>query len=187
MAHPLRAIGAAGFMLAAVLLAAPRVSAGQGPAVASDVAVKAAFLFNFAKFTDWPNLPAAAPITTCIVGDDAIAAAFVETVRDQRINGHALPLAPSQDAADWRNCRMLFVGQAEAPRSAAALDGLTSSPVLTVSDSKDFAAASGIIELYVDNGRMRFAINVDAAERAGLRLSSRLLGLARIVRGRHGS
>lgn len=183
MAHRLRVIGSA---LTATLLAAALVSAGQAPTTASDVAVKAAFLFNFAKFAEWPDLPAAAPIVTCIVGDDAIAAAFVDTVGTQRIDGRAMQLATQQDATAWRNCQLFFIGDDEARRSAAGLNRLKSLPVLTVSDSKNFASAGGIIEFYLDNGRMRFAINPDAAERAGLRLSSRLLGLARIVRDSHG-
>ncbi len=70
-------------------------------------------------------------------------------------------------------------------RSAGGLAEIKTLPVLTVSDGKGFSLAGGIIELYVEGGRMRFAINVDAAERSGLRLSSRLLGLAKIVRNGH--
>ena len=70
-------------------------------------------------------------------------------------------------------------------RSADGLDAIRTLPVLTVSDGKGFASAGGIIELYVEDGRMRFAINVDAAERTRLRISSRLLGLAKVVRDRH--
>jgi hypothetical protein len=62
------------------------------------------------------------------------------------------------------------------------LEAIRALPVLTVSDGKDFSQAAGIIELYVEGGRMRFAINLDAADRSGLRLSSRLLGLAKIIR-----
>jgi hypothetical protein len=65
------------------------------------------------------------------------------------------------------------------------LGGLRTLPVLTVSDGKGFSHASGIIELYVEAGRMRFAINVDAVERSGLRISSRLLGLAKVIRNDH--
>ena len=70
-------------------------------------------------------------------------------------------------------------------RSAGGLDAIRTLPVLTVSDGKGFSQAGGIIELYVEGGRMRFAINVDAAERSGLRLSSRLLGLAKVIRDGH--
>ena len=65
------------------------------------------------------------------------------------------------------------------------MSGIRTLPVLTVSDGKGFAQAGGIIELYVEGGRMRFAINVDATARSGLRLSSRLLGLAKVIRDGH--
>jgi len=172
--------------VAAIFIAAPAIAAGNAADVASDVAVKAAFLYNFAKFAEWPTLSSGAPIVICVVGDDRIADALVETVRGQNIEGHTLDVWRPQDSATWRGCHLLFVAEAETHRSAGGLDGLKTSPVLTVSDGKDFAQAAGIIELYVEGGRMRFAINVDAAERSGLRLSSRLLRLARVVRSGHG-
>ena len=163
----------------------PRSRPPAAPDVAPDVAVKAAFLFNFAKFAEWPALPAGAPIVVCIVGDDGIAAALVDTVRGQNISGHALEVRRPQDSAAWRACHLLFIADAEARRSAGGLGAIRTLPVLTVSDGKGFSQAGGIIELYVEGGRMRFAINVDAAERSGLRLSSRLLGLAKIIRDGH--
>ena len=82
----------------------------------------------------------------------------------------------------WRGCQLLFIADGEARRAGGGLGGVKTLPVLTVSDSKGFSQAGGVIELYIDDGRLRFAVNVDAAEHAGLRLSSRLLGLAKIVR-----
>jgi hypothetical protein len=180
-----RWLGVASIALAATLIAAPGTAAGNGPDVASDVAVKAALLYNFAKFTEWPALPSGAPIVVCIVGDDGIAAALVETVRGQNINGHTLDVSRPQDSATWRICHLLFIANAETRRSADGLGGIKTLPVLTVSDGKSFSQADGIIELYVEGGRMRFAINVDAAEGSGLHLSSRLLGLAKVIRNGH--
>jgi hypothetical protein len=79
----------------------------------------------------------------------------------------------------------VFIPDAETRRGAERLGSLKTLPVLTVSDRKGFAESGGIIELYVDGGRVRFAINVDAVERSGLRLSSRLLGLAKVIRDPH--
>ena len=151
----------------------------------SDVAIKAAFLFNFAKFAEWPSRAADAPLTLCVVGDPRIAAALVETVRNQRIGNHALDVRALAGDAPMRSCDVLFISASETRRSAALLDALKALPVLTVSDDKDFARASGIIEFFLEHGRMRFSINTDAADRAGLHLSSRLLGLATIVRDDH--
>jgi hypothetical protein len=178
-------LAVASLVLVATLCAAAGIAYGANADVASDVAVKAAFLYNFAKFAEWPALPPGAPIAVCVVGDDQIADALVETVRGQNISGHTLAVSRPRDSATWRSCNLLFVANAETQRAADGLDGIRTLPVLTVSDGKGFAQAAGIIELYVEGGRMRFAINVDAAERSGLRLSSRLLGLARVIRSGH--
>ncbi len=177
--------GFAHVALVAAFLAAAGIAANAGTNVVPDVAVKAAFLFNFAKFVDWPALPPGAPITACVVGDDTIAAALVETVRGQGINGHAFEVQRPQDSTEWPSCHLLFVSGGAIRQSTDGLDAVKSLPVLTVSDGKGFAQSTGIIEFYLDAGRMRFAINVDAAKRSGLRLSSRLLGLAKIIRNGH--
>jgi hypothetical protein len=169
-----------GLALAMCLWSAPDATANAD--VAPDVIVKAAFLFNFAKFAEWPALAAGAPILICIVGDDAIAAALVQTVRGQNINGHTLDVWRPDEGTAWRGCHLLFVGASEVRRSLSGLAAIRTAPVLTVSDGQGFLQAGGIIELYVEAGRIRFAINIDAAERSGVRLSSRLLGLARVVR-----
>jgi hypothetical protein len=166
----------------ATLIAAPALAAYSHAEVTSDVVVKAALLFNFAKFAEWPALPPSASILVCIVGDDGIAAALVETVRGQSISGHPIEVRRSPDSAVWRVCHLMFIAEAETRRFAGGLGGIKMLPVLTVSDGKGFARAGGIIELYIESGRMRFAINLDAAESSGLRLSSRLLGLAKVVR-----
>ena len=178
-------LGVASITLAATFIAAPGIAADNGNDVASDIAVKAAFLYNFAKFAEWSALPSGAPILVCIVGDDGIAAAVVETVRGQNIGGHALDVSRPQDSATWRLCQLLFISDAETRRAAGGLGAIKTLPVLTVSDGKGFAQTDGIIELFVEGGRMRFAVNVDAAEGSGLRLSSRLLGLAKVIRNGH--
>ena len=171
-----------GIAVTATVISTSAIAAANGADAAPDVVVKAAFLYNFAKFAEWPALPTSAPIAVCVVGNDGIAAAFAETVSGQSISGHRLEVSRPQDSTAWRHCHLLFIADGETRKSAAGLDGIKMLPVLTVSDDKGFARATGIIEFYAESGRMRFAINVDAAERSGLRLSSRLLGLAKIIR-----
>jgi hypothetical protein len=175
----------AGLALAAILLATTRSAAGDAADVVPDVVVKAALLYNFAKFTEWPGMPTSAAIVFCVVADDGIADALVETVSGQKIGGHTLEVSRPQVRAEWRTCHVLYIADAEARRSGGGLSGIKTLPVLTVSDGKGFCEGAGIVELYVDGGRMRFAINVDAAESSGLRLSSRLLGLAKVTRNTH--
>jgi hypothetical protein len=180
-----RSISAATLAVAIILAAASGRAEGQGAAaedITLNVAVKAAFLFNFAKFAEWPALPSGGPIVLCVVGNEAVAVALAETVRGQNIGGHPLDVLRPPDSSAWRTCQLLFIADADARRSSPGLSAIKAVPVLTVSDSKGFAQTGGIIELYVDAGRMRFAINVDATARSGLSLSSRLLGLANVVR-----
>jgi hypothetical protein len=151
----------------------------------SEVAIKAAFLYNFAKFTEWPALAPDAPITLCVVGDGRLAAALIDTVRHQRIGEHAIAAKSIASDSPLRACDVLFIATAEMRRAMVIVDTLKTLPILTVSDDKDFARSGGIVEFVVESGRMRFSINTDAAGRSGLRLSSRLLGLAKIVRDDH--
>jgi YfiR/HmsC-like len=165
-------------------LAIPGVARAADGAT-SDVAIKAAFLFNFAKFTEWPTLATDAALMLCVVGDLRVAGALADTVRNQRIGSHAVEARTLGGDAPARSCHVLFLSMSEAHRSAAILDGLGTLPILTVSDAKDFARSRGVVEIFVENGRMRFCINTDAADRAGLHLSSRLLGLAKVIRDEH--
>ena len=168
-------------MLAAALIAATSTAAADA---APDAAVKAAFLYNFAKFTEWPALLPDAPLVVCIVDSDAIAAAFVETVHGQQVAGHRLEVWRPQDGSSWRTCNLVFVAD-PGFRLAKQLVEIKTLPVLTVGDGRGFSQAGGIIELYLEGGKMHFSVNLDAAERAGIRLSSRLLTLAKIIRSSH--
>jgi hypothetical protein len=148
----------------------------------SDTTVKALFLYNFVKFTAWNSLGPAESLTLCVIGDTGVARALIETVRGQRVDGHPLNVEAIGGDASLRPCHVLFISKSMTGRSAALMDGLKRLPILTVSDSEGFAQSTGIAEFFTESGRLRFAINTDAANRAGLRLSSRLLELARIVR-----
>lgn len=170
--------------LTAIVIVLLPISAGAlagTDALAASV-LKAAFLYNFAKFTEWPSR--AAPLVFCVVGDADVATALIGTVRGQKINGRPLSVSQPQGTDSWRSCSMLYLADADAV-GPAGLGAIRMLPVLTVSDDKGFSQGGGIIELYVEGERMRFAVNVDAADRSGLKLSSRLLGLAKVVRDSH--
>ncbi|MEP6592617.1 MAG: YfiR family protein [Acidobacteriota bacterium] len=175
-------------MTLAAAIVASLVLAGAARAATdptSEAEVKAAFLFNFAKFTDWPAHAAEAPLTMCIVGDWPVAAALIDAVRNQRIGGHAIDASAIAPDAPMRPCDVLFVSMSETRRTAGALEAVKSLPILTVSDDRQFTQSGGVVQLFVENERMRFSINTEAADRAGLRLSSRLLSLAKIVKDAH--
>jgi hypothetical protein len=166
------------------LLAMPAIARAEIDPT-SDVAVKAAFLYNFAKFTEWQSLAPGAPLTLCVDGNPRLATTLAETVRGQHIGDHPMDVRVIDSDDAMRSCAVLFISVSEIRRAAAVLDTLKTLPILTVADGRGFAQSTGIVELFVEDGRMRFAINTDAVDRAGLRLSSRLLGLARIVRSDH--
>ncbi len=163
----------------AVMLGPAYLLAAENP---SPAAVKAAFIFNFAKFTEWPGLASDAPIVVCVEAAAVIASELTSIARGATVGRRAVVVSTRGKDNLWDGCHVLFVEEGTMGRFAALAPKLRTKPVLTISDSQGFSKTVGIIELYLDGGRMHFAINVDAVDRAGLRLSSHLLGLARVVR-----
>lgn len=146
--------------------------------------IKAAFLYNFAKFVEWPNgaVPeSGAPLPLCVLGDDPFGEAL-NSVEGKIVRGRRLVVrrlaAPPRPGA----CDILFISSSEKERVPQILDALKGSSVLTVSDLDNFARLGGIIMLVVESNRVGFRINVDAAEAARLKISSQLLKLATVIR-----
>ena len=150
--------------------------------------LRAAFLFNFTKFVEWPaNSSDGGPLSVCILDDAAVEESLAELLDGAPIAGRPVTLVRGARSRPLRGCHVLYVGDPEQARVSATLDELKSAPILTVGDGDKVARGGGMIGLFVEGGRMRFAINPDAVQRAGLHLSSRLLSLAKIVKeGRHG-
>ena len=134
--------------------------------------VKAAFLFNFTKFIDWPPgaMSGGAPFTICVAGANPLASALEDTIRGETVAGRSLQ---SRVAQGTEPCQVLFV-----PHDVDAVPILKrarTQPVLTVGESPDFLRQGGIINFVRDGGKVRFEISQEAAARALLRISSRLL------------
>jgi hypothetical protein len=182
---PLRRRLAAAVCGAIALLAVATGTSRAADAVTPS-ALEAAFLFNFVKFTDWSGVPPAAAIVLCVVNADQVGAALTNSVRGQTIDGHGLEVRLIKTEDPVSPCQLLFVPGSDARSVLAKIPGGRESPLLTVSDAAGFAKSGGIIELFQEGGRMRFAINVDTAQQSGVRLSSRLLDLAKIVRTGNG-
>jgi hypothetical protein len=149
--------------------------------------LKAAFLYNFAKFTEWPAdaLTPGQPLSLCVVGDDFVAYALDQTISGHAVEGHRLTVQILKPDAPARGCHLLFISFREAKRTAQRLDALKDVPVLTVGDDDKFAEQGGVAQLITEGDRMRFAINVTAAQRAHVTLSSKLLSLAQIIKSEH--
>lgn len=183
------------WLLAGLLLAAstPPAAADQPE---DENLLKAAFVFNFAKYVHWPSGAGRAhALELCLAGDDTIFSALRrlqgERVRGAGVTIRALDAPPVNEQMPGEEsdhgtppdkaCDILFVGNSEAPHVARRLAPLGDAPVLTISDIPRFAEQGGVIGLYWEGKKIRFAVNLPAARRAGLRISSRLLNLARIV------
>jgi YfiR/HmsC-like len=165
-------------ILVAMLL---RTAAAQS---ATEYQVKAAFLFNFAKFIDWPAdaFPNAdAPLQICVLGQDPFGRDFEQVIEDKAVNGHRLEVAHPDGVPQSRACQILFIGASEKQRVREILHGLRGASVLTVGETPGFAAMGGVINFVLDENRVRFEINVKAAERAHLKLSARLLTVAKLI------
>lgn len=161
------------------LVAAAAPASGQ---TATEPALKAAFIFNFAKFTEWPAsaLPSGSRLALCVISDDQVKAALIQLVKGQAIEGHDV-VVPTDDTPAT-SCHILYIPAEARRRNAPVMTAVKNSPVLTVSDSPIIANDDAIAQLFLDGGKMRFAINVDTAQRSQLRISSRLLSLAKNVR-----
>ena len=169
-------------MLVAVLLCAAASRAQNAP---TEYQVKAAFLFNFGKFIEWPTSSFASPdasFQVCVVGEDPFGSALDDLMRGKRIAHHAVGVERIKNLASARRCQLLFVSATEKRQLPAILGAVRGSPVLLVGDADGFAASGGAIQFLMEQNHVRFAINPDAVRRAGLQISSRLLALATIVR-----
>ncbi|HEY4362029.1 MAG TPA: YfiR family protein [Bryobacteraceae bacterium] len=168
------------FLAAILLLCAPlSTRAAEQP---SEYQVKAVFLLNFVKFIEWPASAFAradSPVTICIWGKDPFGETLDRTMAGEVVNGRRVVATRITRAPSPRSCQVLFLETWE-KEAAKAVSGLGPG-VLTVGEGRDFLRNSGMIAFSVEDRRVRFDINRTAAERASLKLSSKLLSVARNV------
>lgn len=142
----------------------------------SDGQVKAAFLYNFAKFVRWPSA-VEGPLVIGIAGNDAFPDIFTQTVRGRSVNGRELQTRRLATGDDPAGCQVVFVGAMRAHDEAEWLQRVKG-PVLTVGETIQFLRDGGMVRFYLENNNVRFQINQKRAESAGLKISSQLLMLA---------
>lgn len=143
--------------------------------------IKAAFLFNFAKFIEWP--PAAfpqtnSPIVIGVLGKNVFGTDLESTIRNKTVNGRPFEFKTFDSLTEATNCQILFISPSKKDDFANILKGLQNSSVLTVSETDEFIKAGGMINFVIQDNKVRFQINDDAAKKAGLKISSKLLTLA---------
>ena len=172
---------------ALVALAALAPVAAQAQVRASDQQVKAAMLYNFAKFVDWPAAALGAPGTAVVfgvAGPPSFARVVEETLRERALQGRGVTVRSVASLAEMRACHVVIFENVEESRWAAAIDGLRKSPVLTVGSAPEFARRGGMIGFIAVDSKINFEINNASARQAGLTISSKLLRLASWTGGR---
>jgi YfiR/HmsC-like len=151
---------------------------------ATEYQVKAAFLYNFAKFVDWPPSAfsdAKQPLDICVYGHDPFGTALEDALLGKTIGERRVSLGRPTQFQDLVGCHVVFVSASAHESPADLANRLKGRPVLLVGESEGFAASGGVIQFTIEDNRVHFVINPDAADRAGLKISSKLLALAKIV------
>jgi hypothetical protein len=166
----------AGTSLGLALLA----SAASPPPREIEYAVKAAFLYQFARFVEWPdNSPAASgPVRICVLGNDPFGEALDLATQDKRAAGRPLQVRRFRGLQDLRPCSIVFVAGTDPEAASAVAQQLRGSASLVVGEAPGFAQSGGMIAFRVEGGVVRFDINESAAATEGISVSGRLLGLA---------
>lgn len=167
-----------------MLIMTPARTIGQTPA-SKEYQIKAAFLFNFVQFVEWPPTAftnTAAPFRIGILGDNPFGQSLEDIVRNETIRNRPLVIKYSRRVEDMDDCQIIFISKSEKGRLAEVLSRLNSREKLTVSEIEGFARRGGMINFYLEGNKVRFEINPEAAQREGLKMSSQLLSLGKIIK-----
>jgi hypothetical protein len=164
-----------------LLLATPSAA---GTRLTQEYDLKAAFMFHFTQFVDWPPeaLPAGnTPFTIGILGEDPFGRSLDEIVANEAVGGHKLLVRRFQDVNQIDSCQILFISASETSRLEHILSSLHRRSILTVGETREFALRSGMIGFVISEKRLRLAVNLAAANAARLTISSKLLRQSQIV------
>jgi hypothetical protein len=158
-----------------------RSALAQTGASSLEYSVKAAYLLNFTRYVEWPDqafTSPSAPIELCVIAPDPFGGALEAAVAGRITRGRPLIVQVKRAAAEARYCPVAFVPRSVWRADPGVLERLRGHGILTVGEGADFAKAGGIIAFIETGGSVRFVVNLSARDRAGLRISSRMLALA---------
>ena len=175
----------AGLALVGALLVGGVMDAPAQSVPPKEYQVKAAFLYNFAQFVEWPPVvfpEVQSPLVIGVLGDDPFGGYLDDLVREEKVNGRPLVVQRYHTIVEIKTCHVLFICQSEIDQLEQILAGLKGRNILTVGDGERFASRGGMIRFVTEQNRIRLRINVEAAKVANLTISSKLLRLAEIVR-----
>jgi hypothetical protein len=157
------------------------------PHEVSEYRVKAAFLYNFVKFVEWPSVRGGSihdPIVVGVLGPDPFGPVLEQTFADKRVGGRRFEVRRFPTVEELQLCHVLFISSTLKKDWPKVLGAVRDSPVMTVSDGDGFVKSGGMIELLLENNRIRFDINLNEARESRLKISAQLLQLARRVEGK---
>lgn len=146
--------------------------------------IKAAFLYNFAQFVEWPPRAfpdAQAPLIIGVLGQNPFGSYLEEIVRGEKINDHPLAVQRYRDASEAKNCHILFVNLTKADDLKLVFASLKSQSTLLVGDASNFIQQGGMIRFFTESSKTRIQVNLDAVKDAELVISTKLLRLADVV------
>ena len=173
-----------GFVAFALLSAVGRGSSAE-PTPSKEYQIKAAFLYNFAQFVEWPPgsfSEARSPLVIGVLGDDPFGGFLDELVREEKVNGRDLIVQRYRRQEEINACHILFISQSEMERLKDILAALKGRSILTVGDGDQFATRGGMIRFVTEKNKIQLRINGEAVKAAKLTISSKLLRLAEMVR-----
>jgi hypothetical protein len=145
---------------------------------------RAAYVYNFAQFTEWPaaSFPSPSdPLTIGVLGPGSLAQDLSSLLQSRSVRGRSLRVRFLKDVLEGRSCHIVLISGSASGRPEEVAAALGGRAVLTIGDGEEFARSGGIIGLFIAEKRLRFAINQKTASKSGLRLSAKLLALARLV------
>jgi hypothetical protein len=152
---------------------------------APEYEVKAAYVYNFVKFVEWPQSDSVKSLTVCICGKSPIGGFLDEAVRGKLVHGLPIEVKRMSDGGEnWDPCQVVFFGAASRASIQSILEQLKGHSVLTIGESQSFAENGGMIALVTEDGRARFDINLGAVTDGHLKVSSKLVELGRVVRSK---
>jgi len=172
------------------LLLAGASSSTRAQAAGEEYRIKAAFIFHFAQLVDWPAEKQTSTndsLVLCTLGEDPFQGMLEGTVEGKAIGSRVLRIRHLGEPQDMRACQIVFLGRAQSKRIPLLVANLHNAPVLTVGETADFLDEGGMIDFLLEDHKLRFEVNLAAAESADLKIGSRLLVLAeRVVGESHG-
>lgn len=165
------------------MLLSSQIFATESAQLVTEYRIKAAFLYNFSRFTSWPEqaIPDNGNFTVCVLGKDPFGESL-DSLAGKKVNNNSLAVGRFTSLDKIEGCQLVYVNLPKKDLKKA-MSVLKQHPILTVSDMDSFTDAGGIIRFKLVNNKVRFDINIDAARTANLSISSKLLSLATIVRG----